>query len=129
MKKLLFVCAFVCGISAVSFAQGGGGRAQTPDAMLDRLKTRAMITGITDDQATKIKAIYAVQIKSRDSLTAAMGGAGNVDYRAMMPKMQPITDATNAKITAVLTPDQAATFKKYNDTQAAAMKARMQGGN
>lgn len=113
------MCAFVIGISTVSFAQGGGRR--SPAEMTDRLKTQ--LTGLTDDQATKITAIYTVRAKSIDSLITGANG----DMSAMMQKMMPITTATNAKIKTVLTPEQATAFQKIADEQAAQMKARMQG--
>lgn len=106
MKKLLLACAFLVGISAVSFAQGGGRQQQTPDQQVDRLKTQ--VTGITDDQAAKIKAIYTAQAASRDSLTKASGD----DRAGMREKLMPIRAAYNAKIKAVLTADQQAAFDK-----------------
>jgi protein CpxP len=45
MKKLVLVCAFVIGVSAVSFAQGGGHR-RTPKEQVEQLKKnrRLMMT-------------------------------------------------------------------------------------
>ncbi len=123
MKKLLLLCAFVMGISAVSFAQGRGGFGGTPDQQVDRLKTQ--LTGITDDQTAKLKVIYAGQAKVMDSLRTAMQNGG--DMAAMRPAFTKMNDATNAKIMAVLTPDQATAYKKIVDERAAAMKARMNG--
>jgi protein CpxP len=119
MKKLLLVCAFVIGVSAVSFAQGGGRR--TPKEQTDRLKEQ--ITGITDDQATKITAIYTEASKKRDSLMTAANG----DRSAMMGAFMKMMPATDAKIKAVLTADQAKAYQKIADERAAQMKARMQG--
>jgi protein CpxP len=123
MKKLVLVCAFVIGVSAVSFAQGGGGMRRTPKEQTDRLKEQ--IAGITDDQATKITAIYAVQTKRIDSLRTAAGDGA--DMRALFPKFTPITTEANVKIKAVLNTEQATAFQKIVDERAAAMKARMQG--
>jgi len=131
MKKLLLVCAFVMGISAASFAQGGGmvKAPQTPDQRLDRLKLA--VTGITDDQATKLKAVYATQNKSMDSLMTASGITPGVSVdrdviMAYAKKSTPIGAAANAKVNAILTPEQAAALKKYNEAQMEAMKQRMQ---
>ena len=108
MKKLFFACFFVIGVSAVSFAQGGpGGRpAQTPEAQLERLKTQ--ITGITPDQETKLKAVYAAGAVRQDSLMKALGDGA--DRTVMREKRAPITAATNAKIKAILTADQQKAF-------------------
>lgn len=121
MKKVLLVCAFVLGVSAVSFAQGGGRMRQTPQAQTDTLK--AHVSGVTADESTKLLAVFTDVAKSRDSLRQAANG----DRQAMMSgymKMQPVTDA---KIKAVLTADQAKAYQAWADKRAAAMKARMQG--
>jgi periplasmic protein CpxP/Spy len=77
MKKLMLVCAFVLGVSAVSFAQGGRPQ-RTPDEQVTQLKTQ--ITGITDAQSAKLLVIYQAQTKSMDSLRTAANG----DRAAMM---------------------------------------------
>src|SRR4051812_44495401 len=98
MKKLLLVCLFAVGASTMSFAQGPQQR--TPAEQLERLKTQ--ITGISDDQGTKILAIYAANTKSMDSLRASLNG----DMSGMREKMAPLRAAQTAKIKAVLTADQ-----------------------
>ncbi len=110
MKKLFFACFFVIGVSAVSFAQGGRPQ-QTPEQQLERLKTQ--ITGITADQETKLKAVYAAAAVRQDSLIKALGD----DRSAMREKMAPLRTAQTAKIKAILTADQQ---KAYD--------ARPQGG-
>src|SRR5436190_21558473 len=105
MKKLLLVCLFIVGASAMSFAQGGpGGFQRTPAQRIERLK--GAVTGITTDQETKLTAIYTASAARQDSLTKALGD----DRSAMREKMAPITAATNAKIKAVLTADQQKQF-------------------
>ena len=104
MKKLLLVALLAVGTSAMSFAQGGPGGGRTPEAQLERLK--GAVTGITADQETKIKAIYAVQAKKQDSLRTAANG----DFAAMGPAMQTMRTETSAKIKAVLTADQQKAF-------------------
>ena len=115
MKKLLLICLAVIGISAVSRAQGR--QRMTPEQQTAQLKTSL---ALTDDQTAKVMAIYTAQAKSNDSLRTAANG----DFQSMRPAMMAIRTATAAKITAILTPDQAATFKKQQDE----MRARMQQG-
>lgn len=120
MKKVLLVCAFVLGVSAVSFAQGGGGGfRRTPEQQLEQLKTQ--ITGITDAQAAKLKVVYEAAGKSRDSLMAAGQGGGG-DRQAMMATFTKMQTATDAKIKAVLTPEQATAYQKIADERAERMK-------
>ena len=114
------MCLFVIGISAVSFAQGGGQSAPADRAA--RLKTSL---ALNDDQTNKIAAIYTAQGKSMDSLKKQDNG----DMGTMMKKMMPVIMATNDKIKAVLTPEQAAKFQIQVDAQTEAMKKMMNGGN
>jgi protein CpxP len=121
MKKLLLICVAVIGIAGVSRAQGGGGGGRQQKSPAEQAAALKTTLSLTDDQTTKVTAIYEASAKSNDSLRTAMAGG---DRAAMRPAMMTIRTATNAKIKAILTPDQAATFQKGLDAQA----ARMQGG-
>jgi len=110
MKKIMLICCFLVGITAVSRAQGGGRMNAA-----DRIKAMKESLKLTDDQVTKITAIYATQAKQMDSLRNAGG-----DRSAMRPLMQ----ATNEKVKAVLTAEQAAAYQKEMDER----RARMQNG-
>ncbi len=117
MKKLLLMCCFLIGISAVSRAQGGGMR-KSPEERAKALQTQLKLS---DDQTTKVTAIYKEQATKMDSVRTAANG----DRDAMRSAMMPMMKATNDKIKAVLTPEQATAYD-------AAMKERMdrmrQGG-
>ena len=113
MKKLLLVCAIVLGVSAMSHAQGRQQR--SPEEQAGQLKTSL---ALNDDQTAKVTAIYKAQAASRDSLMKAGGD--------MRSAMRPMMEATNAKIKAVLTADQA---KKYDEMMAARMNRGGGGGN
>jgi hypothetical protein len=123
MKKVLLVCAFVIGVSAVSFAQGGGQR-RTPKEQVEQLKEK--IAGINDEQTAKLTVIYTDAAKKRDSLMTAARDAGG-DRTAMMATFMKLNTANDAKIKAVLTADQGTAYQKIADERAAAMKARMAG--
>lgn len=107
----MLVCCFLLGITAVSRAQGGGPR-RSPEERAKMMQTQLKLT---DDQTAKITAIYQTQAKSIDSLRNAGG-----DRTAFRPIMQ----ATNDKIKAILTPEQATAWQKMMDD----MRARMQQG-
>ena len=121
MKKVLLVGAFVLGISAVSFAQGGpgGGFRRTPEQSVEGLKTS--LTGITDAQAAKLLVVYQAQTKSRDSLMTALGD----DRSSIREKMAPITASVTAKLKTILTPEQ---FTAYEKAQAARAAGGPGGG-
>ena len=109
MKKLLIsMIALLLLIGGTVCAQNQGGQRRTPE---ERLKmqvdaVKAALT-LTDDQTTKVTAILAATAKRTDSLRQANQGG---DRTAMMGLMKPISDARDAKIKAVLTPDQAKIF-------------------
>ena len=104
MKKFLLMCCFLIGITAVSRAQGGGQR-RTPEEQAKQLQTQLKLT---DDQTTKITAIFQAQATKRDSIRTAANG----DRQAMMQAMMPLMQDTNSKIKAILTPDQATAYDK-----------------
>lgn len=111
MKKMMMICLFLLGISAVSFAQGR--QRMSPE---ERVKAMKESLKLTDDQAAKITAIYNAQMKSMDSLRNAGGD--------MRSQMRPMMQATNEKVKAILTADQAAAWQKEMDER----RARMQNG-
>jgi Spy/CpxP family protein refolding chaperone len=114
MKKLMLVCCFVIGATAMSFAQGGGGRGpQKPPA--EQAKDLQASLKLTDDQTAKVAAIYTANAAKRDSMMKA-----GADRTAMRPLRQEATD----KINAILTDEQKAAWKKQMDE----MRARMGGG-
>ena len=116
MKKIFLIAAFILGISAVSFAQG-------PPSLEERLAQLKTSLSLNDAQVAKAKVIYDAQGKSTDSLRSAVGD----DMSAMMPKYIKMMEATNAKIKAILTPEQTPVFQKQVD----AMNERFKqmGGN
>jgi periplasmic protein CpxP/Spy len=122
MKKLLLVCFFLLGISAASYAQGGGRQRQTPEQQTAALKESLKLT---DDQAAKIKVILTQQGKVRDSLFQAANG----DFSSIREKMMPLQTATATKVKAVLTKEQAEAYQKQMDERRARFQQGGGGGN
>ncbi len=116
MRKILLMCCFLLGITAISRAQGGGQRMSPAD----RAKAMQTQLKLSDDQTAKITAILQTQQTKIDSIRTAANG----DRDAMRAGMTPIRTATTAQIKALLTPDQAVAYQKMMDE----MRARMQQG-
>jgi protein CpxP len=116
MKKLLLMCCVLCGLTAVSRAQGGGMR-RSPADQAKQLQTQLTLT---DDQTAKITTILTAQAAKRDSIRTASNG----DRDAMMHAMMPLMKATTDQIKAILTPDQATAYQKMQDER----RARMMNG-
>ena len=104
MKKFLLMCCFLIGITAVIRAQGGGMR-RSPEEQAKNLQTQLKLT---DDQTTKITAIYKDQATKRDSIRTAANG----DRDAMRSAMMPLIKSTSDKVKAILTPEQATAYDK-----------------
>jgi Spy/CpxP family protein refolding chaperone len=80
--------------------QGGGGGRMTPDmqvANLDKAVT------LTDDQKTKVLAIYTAELKARQDMMAAQDPDMRTKFMTMRTK-------DRADIRALLTPDQQTKF-------------------
>lgn len=115
MRKILLMCCFLLGITAIAHAQGG--QRLSPEDRAKQLQTQLKLT---DDQTTKVTAILKVQATKTDSVRTAANG----DRTAMRAAMGPIRSAANDQIKAILTPDQVTAYQKLLDEQ----RARMQGG-
>jgi hypothetical protein len=128
-KKVFASATLIIALFTASsaFAQGGGMRGDTAamrqrmEAQLAKMKTDLNLTQV---QADSIKAItMEFQAKRRAIFTdPANQGLSRED---LMPKMQPVMDAQNARIQALLGPDL---FKKYQDWQQANRPQRGGGG-
>lgn len=114
MKKFLLTCCLLLGIVAVSHAQGGMRR--SPEERAKMLQTRL---NLSDDQTAKITVIYKDQMTKIDSVRNAGG-----DFSAFRPIMQ----ATNEKVKAVLTTDQAVAYDKMMEEMRARFRQRGGGG-
>jgi Spy/CpxP family protein refolding chaperone len=120
MKKFLLMCCFLIGVTAVCRAQGGGMR-RSPEEQAKNLQTQLKLT---DDQTTKITAIYKDQATKRDSIRTAANG----DRDAMRSAMMPLMKSTNDKIKAILTPEQATAYDKMMQERMDRMRNGGSGG-
>jgi protein CpxP len=116
MKKILLMCCFLVGITAVSRAQGGGQR-MSPSDQAKQLQAQLKLS---DEQTIKIATILQTQATKMDSVRTASNG----DRDAMRAGMTPFRNATNAQIKAILSPDQATAWQKIQDER----RARQQAG-
>jgi protein CpxP len=122
MKKLIIAALLVVSVSA--FAQGGqGGQRMSPEerakAQLEKWTTELKLDA---KQVEQIKPILTEQsAKNQAMRTEMMAGGSPADMtteqrEAFMKKRTEITEATNAKLKTVLTPEQ---FKKMAEMEEA----------
>jgi len=109
MKKLI--------ISMIAVLLLIGGTVNAQNQQMDpaaRIKMQAdgikTALTLTDDQTAKVVVILTAVRKSQDSLRTANPDLAQ-DRAAMTAKMQPMNDARDAKIKAILTPAQLPVFE------------------
>ncbi|MBD1391894.1 hypothetical protein [Mucilaginibacter glaciei] len=110
MKKLMLICLFLTGITAASIAQTLSPGAKSKELQKD-LK-------LTNAQTAKVEAIFTGASKKLDSLKTATKG-NSLAFEKSVPVLRKSTDA---KIKAVLTPAQAASYDKVMKSKIAQNK-------
>lgn len=129
MKKLVMIFALLLGVAGFANAQQGGGQGRGPGrgGMMmkpeERVKQLDEKLKLSDDQKTKLTAVFTAQQEDMKKLREEMQGG---DRGAMMEKMQKFRTDSEAKVTAVLTEDQKKAYKTWQDEQRAEMQKRMQ---
>lgn len=118
MKKLLIVGALLFSVFTTALAQER--QMPSPEERAKRQsETLARRLTLTDDQKAKVHELFLDQAKATDSLRSAAQG----DFQGMRGKLQPVQEATDKKIVALLNEDQKKKFQAYQDER----KSRMQG--
>ena len=128
-KKMIACATLIIALFTASsaFAQGGGMRGDTAaqrQAMEARLAKMKTDLNLTQVQADSIKAISTEFMAKRRAIFSDPANQ-DLSREDRMAKMQPLMDAQNARIQAVLGADL---YKKYQDWQQANRPHRGGGG-
>jgi periplasmic protein CpxP/Spy len=105
MGVVALCSAALCSVPMMAQGGGGGGMRMTSDqrvANIDKAVT------LTDDQKTKIKAIYDADMQKMMDLRNS-----GEDRETLMPKIQAMRADENKQIKALLTDDQKPKFDAY----------------
>ena len=128
MKKLMMICMLV--FAATTFAQaqqgqGGNRMGGTPEERAKRnVEQLNEKVKLTEDQKTKVTALYLEQGTKMAKVFESMQNGGNRDsIRVMMTKAN---EQTNVKVAALLNDEQKKVFTAWQAERAEAMKKRMQ---
>ena len=126
MKKLMMICMLVFCTAAFAQAQQGGGRmGGTPEERAKRSTEQLHEKlKLTDEQKTKVHALYLEQGTSMAKVFESAQNGGNRD--SVRVKMTKANEVTNAKISALLNDEQKKAFTTWQAERAEAMKKRMQ---
>lgn len=131
MKKLLMLCGLLFSVVTFASAQQGGGQGgrRMPMSAEDRVKQLDEKVKLTDDQKTKLTAVYTAAMEEQKKAREE----GGDDRQAMMAKFQKLQAETDTKINALLNDDQKKAYKTWQDDMKAQRekmaKERQQGGN
>lgn len=112
MKRLSFLCFLLVGLAVTASAQIKAPNVTDPVLKAKGLQKQLKLT---DEQTTKVAAIYKESAEKFEKIKKAENG--NTDK--MMKSIAPLRAATIQKIKAVLTPKQAAKYDALvKDTKA-----------
>lgn len=137
-RKLVAFAAFVavCGlVIAQGFGGGGfgggmgGGMMSSTDRANREVEQLKTTLSLNADQVTKFTAI-SVKYAQKDSVSMAemMGGGGQPDFQKMQADRAATQEAKTKEYNALLTPEQQAKYKTYQEEQQARRQQMMQGG-
>lgn len=129
----MMICGVLLGMATFAQAQNtpgqmGGGRMAAmlnPEARVKQLDEKLKLS---DEQKTKLTAIFTDQAASQKKLREEMQG-GNVDRTAMREKMMASRKELEEKINGTLNADQKKAYQAMLDEQRAEMQKRMQERN
>ena len=112
------------GIAGFAQAQQGGGRGMMmkPEERVKQLDEKLKLS---DDQKTKLTAVFTEQAESMKKMREEMQGG---DRDAMREKIQKFRAENDVKVSAILTDDQKKTYEVWQKEQRAEMQKRMRGG-
>lgn len=105
MKKILLICCLFIALAAAAYAQTGHAAVGNP---VEKAKGLQKELKLTDDQTTKVAAIYKESADKFEKIKK--DEHGNTDK--MVVAIRPLREATVKKIKAVLTPAQAVKYDK-----------------
>ncbi|HTE00614.1 MAG TPA: hypothetical protein VK668_15080 [Mucilaginibacter sp.] len=104
MKKILLICCLFIGITSASFAQA----AKPTTDPVEKAKGLQKQLKLTDDQTTKVAAIYKESSEKFEKIKVKEHGNTN----KMVVAIAPLRTATIKKIKTVLNPAQKVKYEK-----------------
>jgi Spy/CpxP family protein refolding chaperone len=105
MKRILLLCCLFIGLTAASYSQTTKKTTTDP---VEKAKSLQKELKLTDEQTTKVAAVYKESSEKFDKIKVA--DKGNTDK--MMKDIGPLRTSTINQIKAILTPAQAASYDK-----------------
>ena len=128
MKKSIFILSLLLLAGSVTvMAQGGGGPRRTVAERVQRAHEKIDSAFHLDAaKQAQVDSAFATFYRAQDKLREeAMAGGGQPDFQAMREKSQPLMDARDKELKAILGDDK---FKIYKEGIEPTMRGRGPGG-
>ena len=132
MKKIVLVLMVALMGAFVTNAQPARHHGNPEQMMKDRVERLSKALDLTDAQKAAIAEIYSQEMETMAKERPAMPGQGERPDEAMMKarheKMKALREATNAKIEALLTPEQATKYAELKKHEGKRGHGKKHGG-
>ena len=128
MKKSIFILSLLLLAGSVTvMAQGGGFQRRTVAERVQRVHEKIDSAFHLDAaKQAKVDSAFATFYRGQDKVRdEAMAGGGQPDFQAMREKSQPLMDARDKELKAILGDDK---FKIYKEGIEPTMRGRGPGG-
>ncbi len=128
MKKSIFILSLLLLAGSVTvMAQGGGGQRRTVAERVQRVHEKIDSAFHLDAaKQAQCDSAFATFYRAQDKLREeAMAGGGQPDFQAMREKSQPLMDARDKELKAILGDDK---FKVYKEGIEPTMRGGRGGG-
>ena len=128
MKKSIFILSLLLLAGSVTvMAQGGGFQRRTVAERVQRVHEKIDSAFHLDAaKQAQVDSAFATFYRGQDKVRdEAMAGGGQPDFQAMREKSQPLMDARDKELKAILGDDK---FKIYKDGIEPTMRGRGPGG-
>mgnify|MGYP003575004722 CR=1 FL=1 len=125
MKKFLLTAALLSGIIVSVSAQDSR---QMPDPEVRSQRQTEAISkrlSLSAEQQAKVRGYYLEQARAVDSIRSAANG----NFQGLRGKIQPLQEATEQKIMAILDTEQKKQFEKFLEERQSRMQGARRGNN
>ena len=128
MKKSIFILSMLLLAGSVTvMAQGGGGQRRTVAERVERAHQKIdSAFKLEPAKQAQVDSVFANFYRGTDKLRdEALAGGGQPDFQAMREKQQPLMDARDKELKAILGDDK---FKIFKDGIEPTMRGGRGGG-
>lgn len=126
IKRIFFLALMITGV-VVANAQGGGSRRTVEERVQAVHAKMDSAFKLEAEKQVKVDSVFANYYRQQNKLREELRNGGErPDFQVMREKMQPLIDARDKELKALLTEEQ---FKKWKEEIEPAMMPRRRDGS